>query len=856
MTSERWQQVEALFEAALAQPQETRRAFLEEARPSDPDLCREVLSLLDVADTTGPLDRLAAELMPPQSSEGEHTEGQRIGPYRVERELGHGGMGTVYLAARDDGQFEQHVALKVVREGLDSPALRARFLHERQTLARLQHPGIARLLDGGLDTDGRPFFAMEVVEGERLDRYCDTHHLDLKQRLHLFGEVCEAVHYAHQNLVVHRDLKPSNILITTNGDSIPHVKLLDFGVAKLLGHDGGEAQTQTGLRAMTPEYAAPEQVRGGAITTAADVYSLGVVLYELLTGRRPYNVHALSPAELEQVICESEPPRPSTIVTRAEAAGGDGQAASLTPEAVSVARATEPDTLARRLAGDLDTIVLKALAKEPERRYASAEAFLEDIKRHLAGLPVQARPATPGYRIRSFVRRHRVGVAAATLVVFSLVGGVIGMAWQARRATAERDRARAVATFMEDLFAAADPYAPERLDTLQVRDFLDRGATQVREELTDEPLVQAQLLHTLGHSYAGQGLPDEAESLLREAVALRRTHLGDEAPETTESLLRLALVLRTQQQFEEAGQLGQEVLAVRQRRYGEDDVRMAEVFSLLGQVAEGEGNSADAQRWHRDALEAYRSTYGDAHPQAITERRYWASALFQAGDLDAAEDAFRETVRLARQRFGATHPNTAAMQSSLAFLLMVQGRYAEAEALQREALATMRTALGPTHPQLTFHLNQLGMLLRRQGQFTESEVLLREAVALQRTHATGNYPALMSALTSLATVLRMQGKLAEAEQHQREAYTIAQTHMNEDAVLMSAERLGGILRERQHYAEAEVILLESVGASHDEENAHAYMLGPYRELVALYEAWGRPEEADRWQAHLDELQGS
>ncbi|NNF57248.1 MAG: serine/threonine protein kinase, partial [Rhodothermaceae bacterium] len=700
-------------------------------------------------------------------------------PYRVLRLLGRGGMGAVYLAERADGQFEQTVALKLIREGFDSPALRARFLHERQTLARLQHPGIARLLDGGLDDAGRPFFAMEVVEGERLDRYCDTHRLGLKHRLLLFSEVCEAVHYAHQNLVVHRDLKPSNILVTTNGDAAPHVKLLDFGVAKLLERDSGEAHTQTGLRAMTPEYAAPEQVRGAPVTTAADVYSLGVVLYELLTGHRPYDVRALSPGELERVVCETEPPRPSTVVTRAEAAGAGQQAAPITPETVSAARATEPDTLARRLAGDLDTIVLKALAKEPKRRYASAEAFLEDIRRYLNGLPVRARPDTLGYRTRKFVQRHRTGVAAAALVLVSLLAGLGGVAWQAREAARERDRARTEADkaeraldFLVDLFEQADPGATAGA-TVTAREVLDRAAERLAA-LDDQPEAKATLLDAIGRVYHNLGLFDQAEVPLSEALALRRTLFTEPHPDLAASLHRLAFFHYGRSAYTPADSLYREAIVTYRAVPQPAHLALADALHDYSVMLRGQGRTDEAEPLIREALNLRRTHLAPAHPDIGASLYVLAALHHDRGDFDTAEPLFREAVALYPTDRETLHPEAADARAALGQFLLFRGELDEIEPLFREALAIRRRLYGDEHPDVARSLQDVGMLLYERGQSGAAEPYLREAIEMGTRTLGANHFEVLGARQALAHVWFEQEHFTEALASLREvaaAYT-------------------------------------------------------------------------------------
>ena len=428
-----------LWRAALQRPAGRRAAFLDEACAGDPGLRRQVEALL-ATPTPAPSDAPTAGVSPtrPEGS----LAGHFIGPYKILREIGRGGMGAVYLALRADDQFRKQVAIKLIKPGMDTGAVIRRFRNERQILAALDHSHIARLLDGGVSESGLSYFVMEYVEGLPLDAYCDTHRLLTAERLALFLAVCSAVQYAHQNLVVHRDLKPGNVLVTAGG--VP--KLLDFGIAKLLRPELSAdplTATATALPLMTPEYASPEQARGGPVTTASDVYSLGVLLYELLTGHRPYQVPTGSLEDIARVIGETDPEKPSAAVTRSETVrGADGVVrAELTPESVSHARADAPERLHRRLRGDLDTIVLMALRKEPGRRYASVAQFAEDIRRYLDGRPVIARQDTLGYRTGKFIRRHKAGGAAAALVALTLLGGAATTAWQARAARYQKARA-------------------------------------------------------------------------------------------------------------------------------------------------------------------------------------------------------------------------------------------------------------------------------------------------------------------------------------------------------------------------------------------------------------------------------
>ncbi|MEK6289610.1 MAG: serine/threonine-protein kinase [Acidobacteriota bacterium] len=441
MTPDKWKQVLELFEAALELAPGERAAFLGEACRGDSSLRGEVEALLSADNKAeGFLDgRLEAATALFGDGEAPLVEGAMIGAYRIVRELGRGGMGTVYLAGRADDTYKKRVAIKLIKRGMDTEEVLSRFRNERQILASLDHPNIARLFDGGTTDQGLPYFVMEYIEGQPIDRYCDERKLTTAERLQLFRTVCAAAHYAHQNLVVHRDLKPSNILVTNEGA----VKLLDFGIAKLLNPDlyaRTDVATAQWVRPMTPDYASPEQARGLKITTASDTYSLGVILYELLTGRRPYRITSYTPQEIERVICEQEPEKPSTAVHRVETVPSpDGETQiALSPEKVSRTREGQPEKLRRKLAGDLDNIVLMAMRKESQRRYASVEQLAEDLRRHLEGLPVIARKDTFAYRASKFVKRHKAGVVAAALIVVILLAGVIVTLWQASVARSQR----------------------------------------------------------------------------------------------------------------------------------------------------------------------------------------------------------------------------------------------------------------------------------------------------------------------------------------------------------------------------------------------------------------------------------
>ena len=863
---ERWQQAGTLFLDALDQPEEVRAAWLAAACAETPSLHAEVASLLaafDEADdfledfTRGPVAALIEEVSRP-----EPVEGRQVGPYRLVREIAHGGMGAIYLATRGDGQFEQQVALKLVRRGMGTEAVLHRFQQERQILAWLQHDGIARLFGGGVTEDGQPYFVMEFVEGEPITAYCDTHRLSVSERLRLFLAVGEAVRYAHRNLVVHRDLKPSNILVTVDG----HVKLLDFGIAKVLS-EGHEALslTQTGARMMTPEYAAPEQVRGQPVTTATDVYSLGVVLYELLTGHRPYRFDRPSLVEVERVVCEHEPERLSTAVGHVEEVPHrDGTTETITPRQVSEARATQPDRLRRRLRGDLDTIVQKALRKEPERRYSSTDAFLDDIKRHLEGFPIAAKRDAIGYRMRKFAGRHQVGVVASALVLLVLLAGLAGTVWQSRIAAKEARKVEEVKTFLVSLFEKSDPATSSGMD-VTAREMLDEGAKRIKAELAGQPEVQAEMMSVIGEIYVGLdlydeagplldqalalrrgihgpshpdvaasldakasllaalGKRDEAERLCRDALAMRRKLLGPSHPDVAETLTNLALLLYRNSVYNadqaeangEVEKLYQEALAILRRHYGEEHTSIANALNGVGLLYHDQGRYDEAEARFREALDLQRKTLGPDHLDTATAMNNLALVFYQKGDLVRAESLYTQVLDFDIRRLGENHLYTATVTNNLAMIAKERGDYETAVARFRKVVEIDRLLLGDEHRYVAVATNNLASALMEQGELEEAETLSRSALDLLKKLMGTQHRDTGSAHRVLAMILHEQGDLTDAEDHYRESLRILTRTLppGHTTTAITLVGLGRLLTGEGHAQEGESLLRKALAAN-------------------------------------------
>ena len=759
---ERWRRIDRIFARALELPPEERQAFVDETCGDDPDLRRELGRLLDADERSATfLERPAGELLGiPRAGE---EDGYLLGPYRLLRRIGGGGMGTVYLARREDEHYQREVAVKVLRSGLESTEALHRFVAERQILARLEHPNIARLYDGGSTEDGRPYLVMELVEGLPVDEYCDRNRLTVDQRLALFRRICSAVQYAHQNLLVHRDLKPGNILVTAEGEP----KLLDFGIAKRLAPEPGKDldKTREGLRVMTPSYASPEQVKGEPIATASDVYSLGVLLYELLAGRPPFRLARSAsslPHEIERAICEQEPERPSEALFR------PGEPS---PEEIARCRKTRPRALQRRLQGDLDNVILMTLRKEPERRYISVGQLSRDLENHLRNLPVAARPDTVLYRGRKFLRRHPAGVAAAVLAVLIAAGFMASLMTQGRRLARERDKARYTLSFLVDTFQQADPYHT-RGERLTAREILDRGADRVARDLQGQPEAQATVMDAIGEVDLGLGRYEEAGPLLERALVLRRQVYGPESLEVARSLELLGRLKAERSDNATAEKLLRQSLALKRRLLGSDDLEVARSLNRLGVFLAEVHATPEVEKLHREALAIARRVEGPEGDTAGETLVDLGKLKRDLGDYDAAEKLFRQGLAIERKVLGARDPELYNHQTLFGEILIELGKYKEAEALLRQSLAAQRRLLGEEHPDIDVTLNNLALAIHRQGRYAEAEALFRQVLALMRAHYGPLDWRVGGTLGNLASVLSAQEKRREAIPYLEEALAV------------------------------------------------------------------------------------
>lgn len=871
----RWQEIDPLLEAALDLPPEDRKAYVDERCGEDAELRDIVVELLGQADipgdrASGPGSHLVREALARDRTgargQAERLVGTSVGRYSLERVLGAGGMGTVYLAERADGLFERQVAVKLLHLSLDTPGVVERFGLERQILASLSHAGIAQMLDGGVTDDGRPFLVMEHVEGERIDRYADARRMTVEDRLWLVLEVADAVDYAHRKLVVHRDLKPANILVDDEG----RVKLLDFGVAKLLDADGGSpsgATTRAGPRFITPEYAAPEQIRSQPVSTATDVHALGALLYELLTGRRPFRAASGSPFELQRAILEKTPSPPSVEVRRGPADDPvepiPPGAETATPDELARARGTTPARLERELSGDLDAILSKALRKEPEERYGSVEELRADLHRHLTGRPVSAREGLWGYRARKFLRRNWLPVGAAAGLILLLTGFTLALARAQAVTAAERDRAETeaenaelVVDFLADVFRGRDPdQAPS--DTLTARELVAWGVERVDRELTHRPEIQSELLLILGGSWGNLGLADEGLTVMERALAIREERFGEGSEEVAEALLAMSYLLRSNQRYRESVPPAERALAIRRSLHSPDDPRLAEALTAVGQALVDEERPDSALVLLREALEIRMRTPGEADG-LVTTQLAMAYALRRAGRLDKAEAIYDDAIPRYRALPDARPVVVATYLNNLGYLRRRRGDFAGAEELYREALELFQDQVGAGHPRSMIFAANLASALYEQGRTEETlEVLRARAAAAEGQWPDGHWR-ITSARKSVADFLLKEGRRAEAEPLHR---AVAEDY---------AERFGPLHDETSFaYARIAVIRLlegDTIPGRTFLDRLHGYMeeqnvtnggrfSADHRNLmeqfVMLLEDTGPPEELERFSALLE-----
>ena len=874
------ERVESVFEAALELEPGQRHEFVLASCGTNVAMRAAVLRLLSAhGRDAGVLD------VPSDMLFGERSMPERLGAYRLLREIGHGGMGVVYDAERDDGQFRRRVAIKIIRHGSD-PALLQRILAERQILAGLDHPNIARLLDGGVTPDGRPYLVMEHVDGLPIDVYCERMRLTVAERLALFVTVARAVDFAHRSLVVHRDLKPSNILVTPDG----RAKLLDFGVAKLL-HPWSDAPVTGASRALTLEYASPEQLRGDSLTTTTDVYSLGVVLYELLVGRRPHEQHEPSIAAHAAAVCDGDIERASARVLRSETLHSGDHERAIEPAAVARARQTTPQRLAKLLRGDVDAILDMSLRAEPPRRYGSVELMAQDIERHLAHRTVLAHQGSRGYAFLKLIRRHRLPAAAVIVTVSAVLLGAGAAAWQATIASRERERAEQalrdaeqVAEFLVGMFDAGEQ-APQ---AVSVHDLMQRGMSRI-EQLDAQPDVQARVLGAMGAIHEGIGAYEDGQRATEQALAMLDGNAATESAQGARLLVQLGTLLRRRGEYDSAQTVFERARRIQERVLEPTDPEFSITLQRLAGIAIYLGDFAEAERRARAALEFQLRTLGRDHRMRVNMLTQLGAIQRARGDRAGAERTLREAVALRPRATGSTRheilndrfqlativfadparaEEAEAMfraelpslseespddlffitwaENSIADLLARRGDLAGSEQLRQHVLELRRGRLGADHPATAESTLELGNLRLRQGRIDEARQLIGDATRIYRRSLGERHPMYAQSLMRLGDVHMQSGDLQAADSAVSVALAIrAERYGPQSHGYIDALRTRALIQTRMGlFTSAEALLRDGLELAEAADAAGARR-ALHAAFVELYTAWNRPADAAR-----------
>ncbi|WP_421775173.1 tetratricopeptide repeat protein [Gracilimonas sp.] len=761
MSDYNWQTVETIIDEVLALPVENREEYIRERCEGNEELKDEVTLLLaSITESEGWLENpgeykreLFDELSEDFSalSAQQPLIGSKIGAYIIKEEIGFGGMGKVFRAERDEDHLTHHVAIKVLNKHRASATIIERFKREQQVLAKLNHPHIARFFDGGVTADGSPYIIMEYVRGIPIDEYCRDNGCSVPQKISLFKDVLKGVRYAHENLVIHRDLKPANILVTENGK----VKILDFGISKLMDEELDTELTMEGARLLTPKFAAPEQIMEHNITTATDTYSLGVLLYHLITSTFPYNLKNLSQYEAEQVILKSDPQKPSETV--------------------------DNPLLKKQLSGDLDAILLKAIRKEADYRYRTANDFLDDLLSFEKNLPVSAHEDSRSYRFKKFIKRNKKNVSFASLlffVVITLIGFyTLRITEERNQANIEAEKAEQITGFMIDLFSASDPYEAQG-DTIPVRTVLNKGFEKL-DNLNNQPLLKSAIQGTIGKVFLNLGDYNEAENLLLQSLTLEKEHGEDEAKLATLHN-DLGVLYHRQEQIDKAKPHYLQAIEIKKKVLGINNLDYAQSLSDYGALMRISNNLDSAKILYKEALEIRQRNLPEDHPDITTILNNIAVIYNKEGKLDESEKYYKKALNIRVSNFGETHPKVANTLNNLAVLYRRKGDFDQAAYYYQKTLRIRKDLFGNDHPEVAQSINNYAGFLKEKGDLEKAEDLYVEALDIRRELFGENHIKTGTSYNNLANIYLLKNKLEEAESMYRKAIDIYGNVLGED----------------------------------------------------------------------------
>ncbi len=841
MDKQRLLKTKELFDFALDMHISQREKFLDEKCKGDDELKNEILSLLESFENNDDFLEKPLEVdLESSESLKDHYIGKQIGRYVIDSEAGFGGMGIVYAGYRNDKEFEQKVAIKILKHGITSDYLLKRFQIERQTLANLQHRFIAKLLDGGSTDEGLPYLVMEFIEGIPITKYCEKNKLSINDRLELFIKVCLAVQYAHQNLTIHRDIKPGNILVVEDGTP----KLLDFGIAKLIDEDLIEDDgglTKTGIWHLTPEYSSPEQINGERITTASDIYSLGVLLYKILTGEQPYKITSSSPIAISKIIKEENVTKPS--------------------DKVKVTSNINHEKIYNQLKGDLDNIILKAMDKDPERRYASVEQFSEDLKRYLIGLPVIAQKDTATYRLKKFINRHKVGVSSSIGFAILLIISLIAISWQANVASKERDNAKVEAqkaeevnSFLQSMLSSVDPSEIGR--DVKVYDILEKAADDIETNLKDQPEVEASLRSTLGNTYVNLGEYDKAKPFLDKALAINIKIYGDESKETAYSLHDLGLYFDWVGDYKKADSIYSRSIKILRKVLEQPTKQFSNVLNDQALIKMYYGKNDAAKKLFNEALDVALQSHGEKDKNTAVIMNNLALNYTDAGDLDKAEKYYKKSLAINIELLGENRPEVGTIYNNLAYLYSRKKDYKLAEEYLEKSYKLKLNLKGKDHPDVGLALNNLGVINIRMGNYDKAEKYQLDALKQYRKTLASDHPYIALSQYWLGKIYLEKNKFSIAEDYLRNSLKtrIKKFPAENKDIWRSKSELGICLLKQKKYNEAEKLLtssLEFYKSNFGDDSTQIIRL--YNNVVDLYSSTGNKKNADMYRNELARL---